>query len=330
MKKAKIKFVDTYSKQKKYILRLLGDQIEIEESDEPDFLFYGVFGSGIEHFRNQDCVKIFMASEGVIPDFNECDYAVAEYPMQVGDRYFCKPYMSPAPTDNFELEEGKDYLNRKFCNFVYSNETNGRGALLRKEFCQKLMEYKHVDCPGKVLNNMKDAIEPRSGNWFHGKLDFIKDYKFTISFENIDTPGMVSEKIYNAFQVRSVPIYWGPEDVNKIYNPKAFINCSGLSLDEMVRKVKEVDENDELYMEMLRQNPVNENFNLYWEQDLSKFLQSIILEDKKHFDKDPLGWDAGSKSAKELLEIENTLYYKTRKTMQKAYHKISSALGKTD
>ena len=322
MKKVKAKFVDTYGKQQKYIEKLLGEDIELEYSDEPDYLFYGVFGSGLEHYKYKNCVKIFFASEGVLPDFNECDYAIAEYPMTVGDRYFCKPYMAPKEADFSVFDEKADYLGRKFCNFVFSNETNGRGAVLRKQFCQKLMEYKHVDCPGKVLNNMKDAIEPRSGKWFHGKLDFIKDYKFTIAFENVNTPGMVSEKIYNAFQARTVPIYWGPDDVNKIYNPKSFINCSGLTIDEMVKTVAEVDSNDELYMDMLRQNPIAEGFNLNWEEDMAKFLRGIILENKDYYDKDPLGWDSGNKAAKELISLEDTMLYKLHKGREKVAKKL--------
>lgn len=322
MKKVKVKFVDTYGKQQKYIERLLGDEFELEYSDEPDYLFYGVFGTGMEHHKYKNCVKIFFATEGVIPDFNECDYAIAEYPMTVGDRYFCKPYMAPTSVDFSKFDENADYLGRKFCNFVFSNETNGRGAILRKQFCQKLMEYKHVDCPGKVLNNMKDAIEPRSGKWFHGKLDFIKDYKFTIAFENVNTPGMVSEKIYNAFQARTVPVYWGPEDVNKIYNPKAFINCSGMSLEEMVEQVIAVDSNDELYMDMLRQNPINSSFDLEWEENMARFLQDIILKDKDYYDKDPLGWDNGSKAVRELAEIEKTIPYKVHKAGKKLMKRL--------
>ena len=61
MKKVKVKFVDTYGKQQKYLEKLLGEDIELEYSDEPDYLFYGVFGSGMEHYKYKNCVKIFFA-----------------------------------------------------------------------------------------------------------------------------------------------------------------------------------------------------------------------------------------------------------------------------
>ena len=135
----------------------------------PDFLFYSVFG--YSHIRYKNCIKIFYTGEAVEPNFNECDYAIGFSPMNFGKRYFQKkPYV------NFLKEEVNDgLLKRKFCNFIYSHDSMGEGALLRRQFCQVLMKNKRVDAPGKILNNMKDAITPRHGDWVRGKLDFIKN-----------------------------------------------------------------------------------------------------------------------------------------------------------
>ena len=328
MSKAKIKFVDTYAKQVSHIEDLLKGVVDYEISDNPDFLFYSVFGSGIEHYKYDDCIKIFISGEGVVPDFNECDYAVAEYPMTVGDRYFCKPYNSIKEYKDFSELDKSAITDRKFCNFIFSNDSKGAGAILRKEFCRKLMEYKHVDCPGKVLNNMMDVIEPRTGDWYYGKLKFIKNYKFTIAFENVNTPGMVSEKIDNAFISRSVPIYWGSDNVNDIYNPESFINCSGLSIDEMVQKVIEIDQDDEKYLKMLNTYPINPEFNINWRDDLQAFFKRVLSEDAVRYEKNPLGFDSGTKAAKEILELRNGIGYKFYKNKKKVINKINNKLNK--
>ncbi len=315
-KKIKIQKADYYETFfNKTIKRKLDQYYEVEFSDKPDFLFYSVYGTGREHYKYQDCVKVFWSAEGVIPDFNECDYAIGSYPMNVGERYLQTAY-NPATPDvqNREKFRSINPKNRKFCNFVYSNESNGKGAVLRKEFCTELMKYKHVDCPGKVLNNMQDAIEPRNGKWYKGKVEFIKNYKFTIAFENVAMPGMITEKLIQAFEAGTIPIYWGDPGVSELFNSKAFINCTEYaSWDDVIEKIKEIDQDDEKYMAMLLETPVRENYDFDYNEKITHFLCDIIEKGNLPFEKDPLGWDAGSLAAKQVEKMQNTLFYKLRK-----------------
>ena len=145
-KRIKIQKADSFDKFFDRTIRWrLEPYYEFEFSNDPDFLFYSVYGTGREHYKYQNCVKIFYAAEGVIPDFNECDYAIGSYPMQVGERYHQIAYcpMSKEIQDR-EKFRNVNLENRKFCNFIYSNATNGRGAILRQEFCKELMKYKKV------------------------------------------------------------------------------------------------------------------------------------------------------------------------------------------
>lgn len=61
-----------------------------EISEKPEFLFFS--SRGTEHNKYEDCVKIFLANEGVTPDFNFCDYAIGYDEMQFGERYFKWPH----------------------------------------------------------------------------------------------------------------------------------------------------------------------------------------------------------------------------------------------
>lgn len=48
------------------------------------------------------------------------------------------------------------------------------------------------------------------------KVHTLKKYRFCIYFENTHTtPGYITEKIFDAFAAGCVPIYWGPENVEK-------------------------------------------------------------------------------------------------------------------
>lgn len=299
-KPVKVKFVDMpgeFDKNENFILDILRERYNVEFSDQPDFLFYSVFG--IEYLAYTDCVRIFLDGEPVLPNFNDCDYAIGYTYMTFGERY-CRAAGILSTSIGGELPYSiqdrsfvtEDMARRKFCNFIYSNGTKGDGAKLRIDFCKKLMEYKRVDCPGLVLNNMKpeksfiryDGTDEGgnpivNGNyWQDSKQDFIRQYKFTIAFENFRVPGMTTEKLNNPFLAYSIPIYWGNQDVAKEYNPEAFINCADYDddLDAVIEKVKQLDRDDKLYLKMLRQSPLQSDYDFNQREKLKSFLYQII------------------------------------------------------
>ena len=327
MKKIRVRFVDSFNSYNERYIKLLKKHYELEFVDNPDFLFYGPYGKGWEHNLFSSCIKICMCSEGVFPDYNECDYGIGSFPFLIGNnRYFRVPYV--APTKELQKYEHADpfYDDRLFCNFVYSNPDRGEGALLRQEFCRELMKYKKVDCPGRVLNNMQITFANRSdANWRTSKIEFMKKYKFTICFENAVQEGMVSEKILDAFLARSIPIYWGAPDVDDLYNQEAFINCNEITnISEMVKRVIEIDQDKEKYKEMVSCNPVNREFNWDWEKDLEEYLQYII-ESGTQLRRDPLHYDSGIKAASILSELDEKkwykLYKKTKQIKERIIHK---------
>ena len=79
-------------------------------------------------------------------------------------------------------------------------------------------------------------------------------YKFTIAAENAAFPGYTSEKLMTSFQAHSIPIYWGNRDVVDEFNPRAFINANQYaSFDEVIDLVKKIDQDDDLWLEMIAQ-----------------------------------------------------------------------------
>ena len=289
-RKIKINFCDYwngYDQNNNIFTSILIRHYDIEVSENPDFLFYSCFGN--EHLKYNDCVKIFYTGENVLPNFNECDYAIAFDYFNFGDRYFHKcPFLSRAICNRNVMDES--YFNRKFCNFIYSNTTSGEGCILRQEFCKKLMQYKHVDCPGKVLNNMSAVdLEPRNGNWEISKLEFLKKYKFTIAFENSCSNGYTTEKLIHPLQSLSVPIYWGNPLVTKDFNTKAFINCNDYDndFDAVIERIKELDNDPDKYLAMLRENPMQPDFDFNQDKKFEQWLLKIIEKGNKPFNSDP-------------------------------------------
>ncbi len=295
-----IGFWKDFDPENNFILQILREKYDVELSDKPDFLFYSTFSA--DHLYYTDCVKIFYTNEAITPDFNECDYAVGFDYISFEQRYL-RVDRAVAYDAAQKTALPNSMAQRKFCNFIYFNKDSGQGSQIRQDFCEQLMQYKHVDCPGKVLNNMQDAIAPRFENWEEGKLDFIKDYKFTIAFENCSKPGYVTEKIMHPLMANSIPIYWGDPIITREFNPKAFINANDFNaLSELIEHVKYLDNNDEAYMQMLREPPMRENY-VYEPQRLHNFLYSIIDAGPKPLPKDPRNnWDTKKEIIKKLLE----------------------------
>ena len=293
-KTIRIKFMDGCPADAyvKPFYRELSRFYNVEYSDQPDYVIFGVFGE--EHLAYNNCVKICYAGECIVPDFNLCDYAMGNHYISFGDRYFRYPVWYIYNRESTLLmqkkhEDVEGILSRKtdFCSFVVSN---GGADPIRQAAFEALSAYKRVNSGGRFLNNIG---QPEG---VADKLEFDKKHKFSLAFENQSHPGYVSEKLIDAFAAQTVPIYWGDPTVAEAFNPKAFINVHDFeSLESLVDYVKKVDEDDELYMEMLRQ-PALLNRSDYLDEKqlaLEAFLRNIFDQDReKAFRRSMRHWEA--------------------------------------
>lgn len=240
-RKIRVNFVDFYNgfnKMENDFMAILQRHFEVELSEEPEYLFYSVFGTSHIHY---DCIKIFYTGECVVPNFNLCDYAIGFEYLQFGDRYIRVPlYQLFQYKKSLELalqKDGHPTKDREFCSFVVSND---QGMPERKRMFELLSQYKHVDSGGRYLNNIGGRVAD--------KLAFDRKHKFSIVFENCVSKGYTTEKIVEAFAAGTIPIYFGDPAIEAVFNPKAFINCQHYaSLEDVVDRVIEIDNNDELY-----------------------------------------------------------------------------------
>jgi alpha(1,3/1,4) fucosyltransferase len=271
----RIKFVDFWNDlnlESGYFSRLLKETCNFELSDDPEIIIFGCYGS--EHLRYR-CHKIFFASENVRPPRFGCDYSVGfdfsshekhlRLPLYIlyGDPLKLAGKSSPPP----------DATERRFCCFVVSN---GK-CKERNDFFDKLSQYKKVDSGGRFRNNVGGPIE--------NKRSFIRQYKFTIAFENSSTPGYTTEKIFEPMLEGSIPIYWGNPRISEEFNTKSFVNVHDYpNLDAVVEVVKKIDRNHDVYCKMLQEpwfhedkvpREISRDFILSW-------FQRVFSEFRKH------------------------------------------------
>ncbi len=235
---------------------------EVEHCDSPDMLFFSVFsktGKLMSENLPYDCTRVFFTHECVKPNYDHCDYSFSfesangkNYQISnIYDYEYFDEFLDQIPNEKLQKLQATE--KTKFCNFIYFNEK----AQDRINFCKQLTSYKRVDSPGKVLNNLSGVGKRYGGAWAKDKLDFIKNYKFTIAFENQSSPGYVTEKIFHPFLVKSIPIYWGDPEVTAYFNPESFVNCHDFKdFDEVIQKVTEIDNNDDLYQQYISAPPI--------------------------------------------------------------------------
>ena len=279
MEVVKMNFVDFwpgFDYESFFIYRFLSRYYKIELSENPDFLFCSSFG--YNHWKYKDCIKIYYTGENLVPDFNIYDYGISFYHLSFDDRYLRFPlWLTYCWNVLDKIEEKEDYnfeslLNRKFCNFVYSN--GGWADPIREKFFKRLSKYKKVDSGGKYLNNIGYCVPD--------KLVFIKDYKFTIAIENSVVPGYTTEKIIEPMMVNSMPIYYGDPIVENDFNMKSCVHLRDYqSLDDAVEAIIELDKQDELYYSKLRENWFSRvHIKEFYEKELESFLLNIVSKDK--------------------------------------------------
>ncbi len=139
-------------------------------------------------------------------------------------------------------------LRKKFCAFVVSNPCNE----IRNNSFHWLSKYKQVDSAGRLFNNVGSDIFAGlgGGGGELKKVEFLRQYKFALTFENASSPGYTTEKLFHGKVAGCVPIYWGDSEVEKDFDVRGFIDARNVkSEEELIALVKEVDMNDALWKE---------------------------------------------------------------------------------
>lgn len=152
------------------------------------------------------------------------------------------------------------------CMFISSPVNNSH----RLEYISELMEYLPIDSYGSWRRNC--VLDEDKG--YITKLDIIKQYKFTIAFENAISKDYVTEKFFEPLIAGSVPIYLGAPNIDRFSPGKdAFIDVRDYdSPKKMAADVEKYCRNMKLYETLL----VWKGKLLYSE------LRSLIEEQYEH------------------------------------------------
>jgi hypothetical protein len=276
-------------KEDDYFRRILNKHFSVEETQDPDFVLFSTFTKREERKQvpiiSGDFKKIFWTGENVRTDMSKCDYAFAfEYEEEINSNKYLRLPLYAYYGAGSDLIKTKKYNPKavlksktKFCNYSYSKDAPERVA-----FFKELSKYKKIEAPGKSMNNttpippqnISHIISPiqtiekltirkhhfsallsrHFGNWRKDVINYQRQFKFTIAFENSAYPGYTTEKIYHPMIANSIPIYWGNPEIGRDFNTRSFVNWFDYNDNKKVAdKVIELDQDDRKYLKILNE-----------------------------------------------------------------------------
>jgi hypothetical protein len=251
-------FCDLHIGGRNFFTDLLRPHFDILWDDPAEFVIYGHIGHG---HRLQNGIKIYWTQELYGPNWKECDYAIiprkvdhprAFYlPIYAFDQQL-EPMIRKGPVDPIAIRASKPNFCSLLC--AYADRTTRK----RQEFFQILNRRRKVDSAGPALNNTGFRI-PKDDR-YRRKVDWIRNYRFNIAFENRCRPGWTTEKLVDPLHVHTIPIHWGDPRVKEDFNPDSFICASDFSsLDDLAEYVLQVDADPDLYAHYVKAPPFRDN-----------------------------------------------------------------------
>jgi hypothetical protein len=179
------------------------------------------------------------------------------------------------PYFNFRVsEDGEEELRSEprpkhgLAVLVISNPIDSSG---RTAYATELMRHMAVTSYGSVLRNQRlpDDIGIPT------KLDAIAGFKFTLAFENAVSEDYVTEKLYDALVMGSVPVYLGAPNVERLVPaPDSYIDVNDFSGPEALAEyLLELDRDEAAYQ-----------LHLAWKrQPFQPEFQAILDLQRKNF-----------------------------------------------
>lgn len=269
-----------------YFVNLFKLNYNVVIDPNPDILIFSVFGL---NNRKYNCKKIFFCGENTGHHFRDprnepCDASLSQFDEADKNIYFplwslfvnwfhdIQPRPLPSnPTFHCNVDDiilSTQTEKNKFCAFINNNPIDDRLKLF-----ELLNSYKKVDSYGGLHNNVGGPLRGSE----EAKINIIKDYKFTIAFENSYHPGYNTEKIIQPLSVNSIPLYKGGEKIKEFFNMDKIIYANNFSsLEEMADYIIQLDNNDNEYYRKINLTGINDKFFYFMPSNILAKISNLL------------------------------------------------------
>ena len=213
------------------------------------YIHYNKYGN-----YGNDMIDIYMYNhiskihKGVYPTTNKPYIAIPVVYMEIDYYNNAKNNFISMPSLNCPFSE------KKFCLLINrSNLNNNIEKLLRK--LDKIGQIDHIS---KYTNRIGNSSCYHSINL----LEVFNMYKFVICFENSYNDGYITQKIFNCFLAKTIPLYSGSPIVHQFLNTDGFINIPHDKTNEFdIEIINKLNNNEMEYMKMLNVDKISPTYN---------------------------------------------------------------------
>ena len=156
-----------------------------------------------------------------------------------------------------------DFEDKKFCLMV--NKSNLNSEI--RDYVDILSEIGEID----NINLYNEYIGNKSCYHSIELLNILNQYKFILCFENSYGNGYITEKIFNTFFAKSIPIYKGSPIIFDYINRESFISLEHTTETD----IRNISHCHETFNHIINQNKIS---SIYTDEDYKNKLSQFILE----------------------------------------------------
>lgn len=263
----------------------------VNYNDNPDILIASVNGdiNNIDKI-NAKC-KIFYYGENLnrYPPYNNIGLLKSKFDIITGFKYTNKKekifrfplWLIYFPFYNFKNEHNIiKYIENKYSENIKKNKTmfatlisrHDRGGQ-RKIIYNILSNYGNIYCAGNFNNNTK-----KIGLRQKEKIDYISNSLYNVCPENSIYEGYTTEKIFQAFEAGTIPLYWGHDLPEKeILNQNKYCFCNIEDNNILKQQIEDVVLNRDKYIE-------GKIFNENAKNVIETYYHDLINQIKKYIE----------------------------------------------
>lgn len=151
--------------------------------------------------------------------------------------------------------------------YLMSSKINGHDYHMRFMIMRWLEKNK--------VNNF-DILWHRSPPRVTDKNVFFVNAKFNVACENQVMNNMFTEKLIDCFRTKTIPIYYGCQNIQKYFNPRGIIKFNSIEeFDDIMRNLSE-----SIYDHMLPY--IEENYELsrqYWSKTVYQRIEELVTDE---------------------------------------------------
>jgi len=158
-------------------------------------------------------------------------------------------YMNYFITNNLQPSYYTKFANKRFCLLINKSKLN-------PDIQQIKEELEKID----IVDDISMYTNIANASCYHSMelLNVFNQYKFIICYENSYKNGYITEKIFNCFFARTLPIYKGAPNVLDYFEAGSFLDGRNPNL---LQQIQLLNNNEELYDRYIHAEKVSKRYN---------------------------------------------------------------------